>query len=670
MSQRMHFLQRPEVLTTCALTTLLATIYLHNHLALLQLDSPDYADTSIEFAVVDAIGSDTFASTAASGWPRVRLLIGTPPISLTIAVDASDHIAGLHVWSPKMALSQSAQYLDRLPHGWALHDVLRAGSALTTKPGTEDKSFEFGIPVYFTYHDQPLLQGCDGLLSVSLFTSPGSSLFAGIFNAIVMSPRYMTLLASNQEFLMSHLQVQDAVVFDLVPPAEVYSAHDTQYTAAGAALDVTVSGTDTCQMDSVAGVTVVFWESIRLHLGVVNGGLPSVVRLSSELSPVLQCVCDNHVRLSVGSLQIADKKICDNKHAIVQSATPFLSLPWWVVGPTASFAKNDRGDVSALVLSSVTDNAQNTRYGLFFFYATGSILWYLRDRYAPLPSQWFDTDSKQSPPIGVILQLQLETKLVVASTAIGVLLYVTEQQHGLDAYSIDFYGHYSFWLQFAMAIFLAVLCNVLSWICQRGRLSVPCSVADTTLLSISRTYCISALMSTVLEHLGSLCSSGVALHIVAVGTWIWNARTYIDTCIKLVCASNMSAWIAAIACSQRLFQPLPSRALDTYTIQGSGTKLAVPPHALVAHSWSHLLAVVCLCHIVFALYVDMVDRTLAVTAVVLPPNGTSFAVLISCVMLFESFFTVLDRHRAARVVHKAVQNRASWTGEESKPLQA
>lgn len=635
-------------------------------------------DGLIDFAMVDVFGADTFASSYALGMPRVRMLVGSPPVALIVAVSLSNELHGLHVWSSKVRLSTSVQFLNRHEYGWEILDTLHAGAALTHRPGAGSAAFRPGIPVIMTYHDVPMLPGCDGVFFLGIHAQNTSVLAAGLFNTVLFTPRYLTLAITDSQWLLDNIQrdaLDNTARFALVPHD---SDKSSQYAVAGRVQNVDLNLDIRCsQIDGHTHVDLFLWSGETLQVGVINHRRTPQIRLSSSLIPLAECLCGTtrgEVRLA--NFRVDRKQFCDTGHLIDHSLEgASISLPWGILAPLLVVTKPNLHSAEVMLISNVPYAVQNVRYGLFFFYALGSIVWYLRDRLAPMPSVWFDRQLVNFAELHMVLEI----KILVASFMLLIVFNAIHWEHGYDGHSFDLYERFEFNTQSTVALIGSVLCVYISWCVHlfsklssdakgplviKRRPATPTvvrlshtlpfllrlyvsfaaqlyavststsdvadfsvNVVDLVLLTSCRSYFVASLISVFVEHSAMLCSSGVTLHVLSTAVWMWNVRTYIDLVLRVCGYKYITHYMKDICSSD---------------VQDVAVKKPQP--------WSILLCLLAVAHATYSVVIDMMDRTIGVTTVILPAHGLSFSILIYSLLLFEAIDTAKQRYQVATAV--------------------
>lgn len=633
-------------------------------------------DGIVDFAMVDVFGADTFASSYALGMPRVRMLVGSPPVALIVAVSLSSELQGLHVWSSKVRLSTSVQFLSRYEHGWEILDTLHAGAALTHRPGAGSAAFRPGIPLVMTYHNVPMLPGCDGVFFLGIHAHNTSVLAAGLFNSVLFTPRYLTLAITDGQWLLDNIQrhaPDNTARMALLPHS---TASGDQYSAAGRVRNVDLDLDVRCnQIDSHMHVDLFLWSGEALQVGVINNRRTPQIRLSSSLIPLAECLCgDTRGTVKLAKFRVDRKQFCDTGQLVdhnLEGAT--ISLPWGVLAPLFVVTKPNLHSAEVILISNVPYVVQNVRYALFFFYALGSIVWYLRDRLAPMPSVWFDRQLVNF----AYLHMVLEIKILVASLVLLLVFNITNWIYGFDGHSYDLYERFEFNTQSLVALGGSTLCVYISWavhtfsnlpatvqapvLIPRKPVATPTivrllknlpillqlyatfarlyskatgdianfsvNVVDLVLLTSCRSYFVASLISVFVEHSAMLCSSGVTLHVLSTAVWMWNVRTYIDLILR-VCGYKYITHYMKDICSSEMQNVLVKRP----------------------QPWSILLCLLSVAHATYSVVIDMMDRTIGVTTVILPAHGLSFSILIYTLLLFEAIDTAKQRYQVATAV--------------------
>ena len=593
-------------------------------------------DGVVDFAIVDVRGADTFASHGALGVPRSRVLVGSPPVALSVAVSVSGELAGLHMWSNKIKLSSSVQFLTEYPHGWEVLDTVHAGAALTHRPGAGSAAFRPGIPTVMTFHNVPLLPACDGVLFVGPHSTTGAAIIGGLFNSVLVTPRYLTLAMADSRHLLDRLQSHSgggATQLTLHSPTDdPQLASSSAYTCAGVlrAARLQVDG-ECAAVANLLEVKVYLWETEVLRLGQMNQLHSPRVRLSTSMMAVVECVCASHgAAITVAGMRLDRTAFCNTRQLVDNSLVDHtISLPWSLVAPMIVLTKSEDNIARALVINSVSYTVQVVRYSLFFFFVIGAILWYLRDRLAPMPSLVFENDGLNKL---AQLHLYLEIKLIVAATALFAAFNITAYTHGHDGHSYDLYERFSFNVQGSVVLAIATAVVYASWTVQNPRYSRGASIelVDLVLLSSCRSYFVSSLISVFVEHSAMLCSSGVTLHVLSTSVWMWNIRTYIDVILRVCGYTYMTAYVRQVV------------------LRSSDAPEDKP------RAWTIALCAVTAVHVIYSIVVDMMDRTIGVTTVILPAHGLSLSMLVYTLLLFEAIETAKQRHMVADFVRANV----------------
>lgn len=699
--------ERGSLTTICGIAALLSISLLllfHGRDPILSSRPDSNQESRADLAVINAFGQAT--ATTACARPTVRVSIGVPSIPLIMGLDPDPNNAGVLVWSPKIFNSETLRFLHSHPSGWLGMDTFHAGSLVSHRPGIGDESFPKGIPINLLILDNPMAYGCDGLIGISPFGA-GNTILAR-FTAMQMSQSFLSLLVADSEITISQVRqrLQLTPARQLLPPDSAIATYKTAFSTLGVLHNSTLTLTAECQTHDhnlKSNVEVALWSVPSLTVGREGSQNLPTVHTSGAVIAAVECLCANDKsNMLIDGDRIDRANLCrtvrvaDNSYNVAS-----LTLPWDTTSASVGFgissmAKNSNSNSdsdSEIGSSSIGSNSEcghgsvqfhNPRtgvwshvgdrcvkahwlagvdsddslqyYAMFSFFTAGSLLWYLRDRLAPLPA------SLHMPNLQLLAshQLALEAKLELCTVLIVVV--ISWQAQSSPASTTNLHTSFTFLQRIITALFLSLCCTLISFA------RPPNHLEDCTLLSVCRSYAISGIISTVMLELGHYCVSGVARHALSIAIWAWNLRSQIDFVFRLAGNRFMSHSVLRLLQSaqpvtrESRFHSISTSAHGIQTIDsdnGRTVPYVRPPivtdPGIYTETHIMLMCLLTSIHCGFFASADAIDVSLSLASVVLPIYGTHTVWLVTVIFVFDGANVIFQRQRIAENIHGIIR---------------